>query len=119
MQTYQTHLLLQRHSRPKSISHPVASKASPDIHCPPLPLALLEFLYIPIPLKARPAANELLGIGGVPAEPVLEPLSIPGVFVGQGVNGVENGWAADVDVAGGGDKGESCRWAVENARFVA
>ena len=30
---------------------------------------------------------------------------MPGVLEGEGVNGVENGWAADVDVAAADDSG--------------
>lgn len=65
----------------------------------------------PSPLNWTPAATELLGIAEVS-----DPLGIPGVFRGDGVKGVEKGWAADVDVAGGGDSGERRRGFVEIVR---
>ena len=43
---------------------------------------------------------------------------IPGVFAGDGVKGVENGCAAEVDVAGGGLSGRRCRGEVERGRIA-
>ena len=62
----------------------------------------------PSPLKGVPAgtllagrADRLFAALGV----VLGDEGIPGVFAGDGVKGVENGWAAEVEVAGGGLSG--------------
>ena len=41
---------------------------------------------------------------------------MPGVLAGEGVKGVEKGWAAEVDVAGGGDCGCKRVEKVERAR---
>ena len=68
----------------------------------------------PSPLNGAPAGTLLLGtfltcsslsLGG-----------IPGVFNGEGVKGVEKGWAAEVDVAGGGDSGSDRAAAVVKTR---
>ncbi len=41
---------------------------------------------------------------------------IVGVFAGEGVNGVEKGWAAEVEVAGGGFEGLRRAEVVERLR---
>ena len=62
----------------------------------------------PNPLNGVPAGTLL----GGRADPLLAALGvllsnecIPGVFAGDGVKGVENGCAAEVEVAGGGVSG--------------
>lgn len=53
-----------------------------------------------------PAGTELFGAASVLLFD--EPPGISGVLDGEGVNGVEKGWAADVEVAASGDSG--ARW---------
>lgn len=62
----------------------------------------------PNPFNGVPAGTLLGGRAGpldVDLGVVLGDEGIPGVFAGDGVKGVENGWAADVEVAGGGLSG--------------
>ena len=59
----------------------------------------------PNPLNGVPAGTLLetcAGPLGADSGVVPEDGGIPGVFEGEGVNGVENGCAAEVEVAGGG-----------------
>lgn len=62
----------------------------------------------PNPLNGVPAATLLGGCAG-PSDAPLGALfgdeGMPGVFAGDGVKGVENGCAAEVEVAGGGLSG--------------
>ena len=55
----------------------------------------------PRPLSGVPAGTLLLG--ALFDAPGLSLGRMPGILDGDGVKGVEKGWAAEVDVAGGGD----------------
>lgn len=62
----------------------------------------------PSPLNGVPAGTLLGGRAGrlfAALGVVLGEEGIPGVFAGDGVKGVENGWAAEVEVAAGGLSG--------------
>lgn len=70
------------------------------------------------PRRGVPAGTEERGGAGVEEEG-LEDLLVggkPGVFFGDGERGVEKGWAAEVDVAGGGESGSLKAAEVERAR---
>ena len=69
----------------------------------------------PNPLNGVPAGTLLRGGTGA-LELVLGDEGIPGVFEGDGVNGVENGCAAEVDVAAGGFSGRASLVVVEMRR---
>ena len=75
----------------------------------------------PNPLKGVPAGT-LLGGRADPLFPdlgvVLGDEGIPGVFAGDGVKGVENGCAAEVEVAGGGFSGRRSLEVVVRVRSV-
>lgn len=68
----------------------------------------------PSPFNGVPAFTLLLGIlsdiGGFPFG------GIVGVLEGEGVKGVEKGWALEVDVAGRGDSGCAREKVVEMVR---
>lgn len=76
----------------------------------------------PNPLNGVPAGT-LLEVCPGPFEAALELVpgdgGMPGVFEGDGVNGVENGCAAEVEVAGGGVSGWRILEVVERERRVA
>lgn len=75
----------------------------------------------PNPLNGVPAATLLGGRAG-PLDAalgvVLGDEGMPGVFEGDGVKGVENGCAAEVEVAGGGLSGSRKLEVVERGRMV-
>lgn len=68
----------------------------------------------PSPLSGVPATTLLLAVLSDAENFSLG--GIVGVLDGEGVKGVENGWALEVDVAAGGDSGSARRVAVEMAR---
>ena len=68
----------------------------------------------PNPLNGAPAGTLLFGTFFTCSSLSLG--GIPGVFDGDGVKGVEKGWAAEVDVAGGGGSGLDWAAAVVKAR---
>lgn len=73
----------------------------------------------PNPLNGVPAATLLGGRAGPLDDAlgvVLGDEGIPGVFEGDGVKGVENGCAAEVEVAGGGFSGRRSFEVVERGR---
>lgn len=75
----------------------------------------------PNPLNGVPAGTLLGGRAGfldATLGVVLGDEGIPGVFAGDGVKGVEKGWAAEVDVAGGGLSGRRSLEAVERGRRI-
>lgn len=69
----------------------------------------------PNPFNTVPAGTLLSGIGGVSFDED-SPGGMPGVLDGEGVNGVEKGWAADVEVAGGGSEALARTQVAEKAR---
>ena len=75
----------------------------------------------PNPLNGVPAGTLLGGCAG-PLDAALGVVfgddGIPGVFAGDGVKGVENGCAAEVEVAGGGLSGWRNLEVVEMGRRV-
>ena len=76
----------------------------------------------PSPRNGVPAATLLGGRAGpldVALGVVLGDEGISGVFEGDGVKGVENGCAAEVEVAGGGFSGWRSPEVVERRRRVA
>lgn len=73
----------------------------------------------PNPLRGVPAGALLGGCSGpfdAALGVVLGDEGISGVFEGDGVKGVENGCAAEVEVAGGGLSGQRSLEAVERER---
>lgn len=75
----------------------------------------------PNPLNGLPAGTLLRGSAGFLDDffgVVFGDEGIPGVFAGDGVKGVEKGWAAGVDVAGGGFSGRRSLEVVERGRRV-
>ncbi len=73
----------------------------------------------PNPLNGVPAGTLLGGCAGpldVALGVVFGDDGIPGVFAGDGVKGVENGCAAEVEVAGGGLSGRRSLEVVERER---
>lgn len=72
-------------------------------------------LINPNPFSGVPAGTLLLGI--LSDAEALSLGGIVGVLEGEGVKGVEKGWALDVDVAGGGDSGNAPVKVVEIARM--
>ena len=76
----------------------------------------------PNPLNGVPAGTLLEGCAG-PLEAALGLVpgdgGMPGVFEGEGVKGVENGCAAEVEVARGGLSGWRSLEVVERERRVA
>ena len=79
-------------------------------------------LMYPNPLNGVPAGTLLEGCAG-PLEATLGVVlgdgCMPGVLEGEGVKGVENGCAAEVEVAGGGLSGWRSLEVVERGRRVA
>ena len=76
----------------------------------------------PNPLNGVPAATLLGGCAGTldaALGVVLGDEGISGVFEGEGVKGVENGCAAEVEVAAGGLSGRRDLEVVERGRRVA
>lgn len=76
----------------------------------------------PSPLNGVPAATLLGGCAGTldaALGVVLGDEGISGVFEGEGVKGVENGCAAEVEVAAGGLSGRRDLEVVERGRRVA
>lgn len=75
----------------------------------------------PNPLNGVPAATLLGGCAG-PLDAAFGAVfgdeGRPGVFAGDGVKGVENGCAAEVEVAGGGLSGRRSLEVVERGRKV-